>query len=218
MAEPLDRFPLFRASGPDELFQFGSTHLGASRIEIKNLANFEAHVNLVQLKGIGIGYAATTCDLAADHGESDCIKVQFAIRGRGRIRSLNRETDLDQRQTGITPSGMSTHSACQAGHARLTLRLDPKALQQKLEALLGGKPKGQLTFHSAIDMRSPHAQRLLQLVNFLTEQVNAVPPLSQEVGRELEQAAAVASLFAKQRTLTARLLCDHLEPSSPAGL
>jgi AraC-like DNA-binding protein len=214
MAEPLDRFPLFRTSDPDELFQFGSTHLGASRIEIKNLANFEARVNLVQLKGIGIGYAATTCDLAADHGESDCIKVQFAIRGRGRIRSLNRETDLDQRQTGITPSGISTHSACQAGHARLTLRLDPKALQQKLEALLGGKPKGQLTFDSAIDMRSPHAQRLLQLVNFLTEQVNAVPPLSQVVCRELEQAVQVAFLCASQHSFSARLERDDKAPAS----
>src|SRR5258708_20438050 len=107
MAEPLDRFPLFRTSDPDELFQFGSTHLGASRIEIKNLANFEARVNLVQLKGIGIGYAATTCDLAADHGESDCIKVQFAIMGHGRIRSLNPDTGLYPPQTGIPTSPLS---------------------------------------------------------------------------------------------------------------
>src|SRR3979490_2933087 len=99
MAEPLDHFPLFRTSDPDELFQFGSTHLGASRIELKNLDAFEARVNFVQLKGIGLGYAATTCDLAADHGENDCIKVQFAIRGRGRIRALNRETDINERQT-----------------------------------------------------------------------------------------------------------------------
>jgi AraC-like DNA-binding protein len=214
MVEPLDRFPLFRTSDPDELFQFGSTRLGASRIEIKNLANFEARVNLVQLKGIGLGYAATTCDLSADHNESDFIKVQFAIKGRGRIRALNRETDLNEWQTGITPPGVPTHSACQAGHARLTLRLEPKALQQKLEALLGGKPKGQLIFDSAIDMASPHAQRLLQLVIFLSEQVNAVPPLPEVVCRELEQAVQVAFLCASHHSFSALLERDGKAPAS----
>lgn len=214
MAEPLDRFPLFRTSDPDELFQLGSSRLGASRIEIKNLANFEARVNLVQLKGIGIGYAATTCDLWADHGESDFIKVQFAIRGLGRIRALNRETELNAKQTGVTSCGIPTLSSCQAGHARLTLRLDPKALQQKLEALLGGKPKGQLTFDAAIDMDSPHAQRLLQLVNFLSEQVNTVPSLSHVVSRELEQAVQVAFLCASHHSFSALLERDDKAPAA----
>jgi AraC-like DNA-binding protein len=214
MAEPLDRFPLFRTSDPDELFQFGSTQLGAFRIELKNLAKFEARVNLVQLKGMGLAYGATTCDLSADHHESDFIRVQFAIKGRGRIRALNRETDLNERQTGITPSGVPSYSACQAGHARLTLRLDPKALLLKLEALLGGRPKGPLTFDPAIDMASPHAQRLLQLVNFLTEQVNAVPALPQVVCGELEQAVQVAFLCASHHSFSALLERDDKAPAS----
>jgi AraC-like DNA-binding protein len=214
MAEPLNGFPLFRTSDPDELFQLGSTRLGATRVEVKDAANFEARVNLVQLKDIGIGYAATTSDLWAEHGESDCIKVQFAIRGRGRIRAMNRETDLNKWQTGITPSGVPTLSSCQAGHARLTLSLDPKALQQKLEVLLGGKPKGRLTFDSAIDMASPHAQRLLQLVNFLSEQVNAVPPLSQVVSHELEQAVQVAFLCASRHSFSALLERDDKAPAA----
>jgi AraC-like DNA-binding protein len=214
IVEPLDRFPLFRTSDPDELFQFGSTRLRASGIELKNFARFEAHVNLVQLKSLGLGYAATTCDLLADYGESDCIKVQFAIKGRGRIRVLHRDIDLDEWQTAITPSGVPMHSACQAGHGRLTLRLDPKALQRKLEALLGGKPKGQLTFDHAIDMRSPQARRLLHLVNFLGEQLNAVPPLPAVVCRELEQAVQVAFLCASHHSFSALLEREDKAPAS----
>jgi len=60
--EPLNRFPLFRTSDPEELFQVGSAPLGASRIDVKNLENFEARVNLVQLRGVGFTFGATTCD------------------------------------------------------------------------------------------------------------------------------------------------------------
>src|SRR5882762_1482819 len=122
--EPLNRFPLFRTSDPEELFQVGSAPLGASRIDVKNLENFEARVNLVQLRGVGFTFGATTCDLSTDHCESDVIKVQFAIKGRARVRVLHRETVVNERQIGIAPSGDPSHDACQAGHARLTLRLN----------------------------------------------------------------------------------------------
>ncbi len=214
LAEPLNRFPLFRTSDPDELFQFSSAQLGASRIELKNLENFEARVNLVQLKGIGLAFGATTCDLSADHNEMDFIKVQFALKGRARLRALHRETDVNERQIGITPSGVPLHDACRAGHARLTLRLDHKALLQKLEALLGGKPRGQLTFESALDVSSPHAQRLLRLVYFLGEQLNAVPAMPQVLCRELEQAVQVAFLCASHHSFSNLLERDGKAPAS----
>jgi len=212
--EPLNRFPLFRTSDPDELFQVGSAPLGASRIDVKNLENFEARVNLVQLRGVGFTFGATTCDLSTDHCESDVIKVQFAIKGRASVRVLHRETVVNERQIGIAPSGAPSHDACQAGHARLTLRLDHKALLQKLEALLGGKPRGQLTFESAIDRQSPPAQRLQQLVSLFAEQLNAVPPMPQVLCRELEQAVQVAFLCASHHSFSELLERDEKAPAS----
>jgi AraC-like DNA-binding protein len=214
MTEPLNRFPLFRTSDPEELYQFSSAQLGASRIELKNLTNFEARVNLVKLKGIGLAFGATSCELSADHGESDFIRVQFAMKGCAITRTSSRETDINQRQSGITPSGVASQMACQAGHRRMNLRLDQDALLRKLEALLGGRPKGKLTFNSAIDMSSPHALRLLQLVNFLSEQLNSDPPMPQVLCRELEQAVQVAFLCASRHSFSELLERGEKAPAT----
>jgi AraC-like DNA-binding protein len=214
LVEPLSRFPLFRTSDPEELFHISSSCLGASHVELKSLTAFEARVNLVKLKSIGLAYGVTSCDLAADHCESDFIRVQVALRGRARISAAARDVDLDEQHIGVTPTGVVSRSACQAGHARLTLRLDQAALLHKLEALLGAKSRGNLMVEPAIDAGSTRGQCLFGLIDFLARQLNAEPGLPDAVCRELEQAVQVAFLHASRHSFSHLLERDEKAPSA----
>jgi len=60
VADPLHRFPIFRTSNAEKLRQFGSTLFGAARINLKNIDNFEARVNLVRLYETGLAFGATS--------------------------------------------------------------------------------------------------------------------------------------------------------------
>lgn len=203
VADPLHRFPVFRTSNPEELWQFGSTLFGTARIDLKNTDNFEARVNLVQLQETGLAFGATTADLAIDHLAADFIRLQIAHKGRANTSVDGRTTDINDRQFAITPAGVRSQTVCEAGHERLTLRLNEPVLLQRLTALLGARPKGELAFDAAIQADQPHAQCLAGLVLFLSQQMNSTAyRLPAAVCRELEQAVQVAFLHASRHTFS----------------
>jgi AraC-like DNA-binding protein len=203
VADPLHRFPVFRTSDPEELRQFGSTLFGAARIELKNLGHFEARVNLVQLQETALAFGATSAELAIDNLAADFIRLKIAHKGRGTSSADGRTTDINDRQFAITPAGVRSRMVCEAGHERLTLRLYEQALLQRLTALLGAKPKGEMTFQAAIEAGQPYAQSLSQLILFLSQQLDsAAPRLPAAVWRELEQAVQIAFLYASRHTFS----------------
>jgi AraC-like DNA-binding protein len=103
----------------------------------------------------------------------------------------------------ITPAGCRTQTVCEAGHERLTLRLSEQALMQRMTALLGARPKGELTFEAAIAAGEPYAQSLSDLIRFLAQQLDsAVAPLPAAVCRELEQAVQIAFLYASRHSFS----------------
>jgi AraC-like DNA-binding protein len=202
-ADPLHRFPVFRTSNPEELRQLSSTLLGAVRIDLRNIDRFEARVNLVQLRTIGLAFGATSCDLAADNFGTDFIRLQIARKGRATASAAGKTTDINARQFAITPAEVDSRTVCEAGHERLTLRLNQQALLQKLPALLGVRPKGELTFEPAIDADQPYAQSLSQLIHFLSQQLDSTASiLPAAVCHELEQALQIGFLFASRHSFS----------------
>jgi len=213
LSDPLHLFPLFRTSDPEELFHVSASLLGASRIDLKSLANFEARVNLVQLRDIGLAFGATSSAFVADHGESDFIRVQIALRSRATTTVQARESEINERQIGITPAGVPSRCACEAGHERLTLRLNQPALSKKLEALLG-RQLGHPVFASAFDVSSPGAACLLQLTHLLAQQIDSTKTLPPALCRELEQAVQVAFLSAGGHSFSSLLDRDEKSPAA----
>ncbi len=211
-AEPLHRFPMFSTSNPEELRHLASTLLGATRIDLASTDNFLVRINLVQLPDIGLAFGATSCHLAADHSGADFIRLQIARKGRSTTSAAGLTTDINERQFAITPSGVSSRIVCEAGHERLTLRLNQEALLQKLTALVGFRPRGELTFESAIGADEPYAQGLSQLVRFLSQQLDATAArLPAAACRELEQAVQIAFLWASRHTFSHLLEAQEKE-------
>jgi AraC-like DNA-binding protein len=203
VADPLHRFPVFRTSDPEELWQLSSTLFGAARIDLKNTGSFEARVNLIKLQETGLAFGGTTADLAIDNVAADFIRLQIAHRGRATSSFEGRTTDINEHQFAVTPAGRRSQTVCEAGHERLTLRLSEQALMQRMTALLGARPNGELTFEPAIPASEPYAQSLADFIRFLAQQLDsAVSPLPVAVCRELEHAVQIAFLYASRHTFS----------------
>jgi AraC-like DNA-binding protein len=217
VADPLHRFPVFRTSSPEELRGLASNLFGASGIELKNIENFEARVNLVELQDIGLAFGGANCDLAIDRFATDFIRLQIARKGRAATSAGGTTTDIDQHHFAITPSGVASRTICEAGHERLILRLNRQPLMQKLTALLGARPKGELRFQAAIKADQPRAQSLSQLIHFLSLQLDSTTAkLPAAVCRELEQAVQVAFLCASHHAFSE--LLEREESMPPPGV
>ena len=213
-AEPLHRFPMFRTSDPEELRHYGSTLLGAARVDLANVARFSARVNFIKLPDIGLAFGATSCDLAADLVEADFIRLQIALNGRAVISAGGTVADVNARQHAITAAGVASRSACEAGHERLTLRLNPAALQQKLMTIMGVKPRGELIFEPAMAADQPYALSLCQLLQFLSQQLDATASaLPAAACRELEQAVQIAFLWASRHSFSHLLERQDKDPA-----
>lgn len=205
---------MFSTSNPEELRHLGSTLLGAARIDLASTDNFQVRINLVQLPDIGLAFGATSCDLTADHFGADFIRLQIARKGRSTTSAAGLTTDINERQFAITPSGVSSRIVCEAGHERLTLRLNQQALWQKLTMLLCAKPRGELAFESAIDADQPYAQSLFQLIQFLSQQLDSTAcRLPAAACHELEQAVQIGFLWASRHAFSHLLERQEKEPA-----
>jgi AraC-like DNA-binding protein len=196
---PLHRFPMFHTSDSEELRRLASKLLGSVRLDLTSTDHFRTLVNLIDLEEIGLAFAATSCGLTSHHLEADYIRLHIALKGRSTTSAAGETTDIDERQFGVTPAGVPSQAACKAEHQRLTLRLREEALLQKLSALLGARPKGELRHAPAIAADSPYARGLYRLIGFLAEQLDSdAAAFPAAAYRELEQAIQIAFLSASQ--------------------
>jgi AraC-like DNA-binding protein len=186
-------------SDSEQLRQLGLKWLGASRIDLRNIGNFEARLNALELETVGLAFGATTCDLTADQHPMDVVRLQIALKGRGLSCVGRRVTDIDDRQFAVTPAGVPWQMVCQGGHERLTMRLPQAALTQKLASIIGVQPKGDYRFEHTIPADDPRARSLLQLVKFFAQQLDDhAATMPRAVYRELEDAVQVAFLMASR--------------------
>jgi AraC-like DNA-binding protein len=203
MVDPLHRFPVFRTSDPEQLRHVGSTLFGVSGIDLKCSENFDARVNMIELPEIALAFGATSSEISIDHHAADFIRLLIAHRGRASTTVAGKAADVDERQFAIAPSGVPWGMVCEAGHERLTLRLDRQALMQRLTALLGVKPKGAMNFEMAVDAEKPYARSLSNLVHFLSQQLDSTAArLPDAVCRELEQAVQIAFLCVSRHSFS----------------
>ena len=213
-ADLLHRFPVFSTSDPEVLWHYGSTLLGATRIDLANVKNFQARVNFVSLADIGLVFGATSCDLSADLLEANIIRLQIGLKGRAVVLSGDKSTDVIPSRFVITSSGVPSRSISEAGHERLTLRLNPDRLMQKLTALVGFRPKGEMTFEPGVDANQPYARSLRQLLQFMSQQLDSTASrLPAAACRELEQAVQTAFLWASHHSFSHLLELQEKEPA-----
>ena len=178
-----------------------STVFGATRAEVATGQRFEARANFIQLKNIALAFGATSCAMALDYPEADFVRFQIGLRGRAVTIDARGRTEIDENHACITSSGHQTQINCDAGHERLTLRVNKVALEQKLISLSGRKPSGRLEFGSSANLNDPRVHGLWQLIQFFAELLDPscleLPP---SVLQDLENAIVIAFLYANRHT------------------
>ena len=116
----------------------------------------------------------------------------------------------------MTSANNATVMDCDAGHERLTLRVDNAALECKLASLMGGKPKGKFEFEAALNMEQPRAQTLLRMLLFFGRELNSAgSELPAIVLREMEQSIMVTLLSANRHSLSGLLERDSKDALAP---
>lgn len=203
LADPLQRFPVFKTSDPEEFRDALLTRFGATRAEPKSSAGFLAKGNLVQLQSIGFVYGACNSAASVNYPEADRFRLLTAVTGRGQATIGGKTVGLDAHQSCIVSPGQCTSLAIDAGHDWFNLRINPCAFERKLACLLGAPPSGKLEFAPAVNRDDPQVRNLWRLVQFFSEQLDAtteqLPALAL---RELEQAILVAFLCANRHTFS----------------
>ncbi|MGP8121899.1 MAG: AraC family transcriptional regulator [Xanthobacteraceae bacterium] len=209
--EPLQRFPIFQTSDSAQFRDAIVNRFGAVRAEVDANSLFRARGNLVQLKDIALIHGASTTSVSIEYPETNLYRFLIALAGYGEAIVDRKATTVSKCQSVLSSPGHRTRITGNGNHGWLTLRLNPGAVDRKLTAILGYKPRGKLRFESAADNSRPEVELLRQLIAFLARQLdsNAVvlPP---PVLESLEQAIIVALLGANRHTYS-----DILQQDAP---
>ena len=203
LSDPLQRFPVFSTTNPEEFRDTLLNRFGARRAEIVNHPNLRAKGNLVQLQDLALVYGACNFGAIVDYPEGDRFRLLTATTGKGEAIVGRNKVTIDGRQSCIISPGQSTGLAVEGSHDWLNIRVEPYALERKLASLLGARPSGRLEFEAAVDRNHPQVQNLWRLIRFFAEQFDVTAdPLPTPVLRELEEAILVAFLYANPHTFS----------------
>lgn len=202
----LHRYPLFRASSAEEFREALLTLYGASSVEVEDSGNFRAWVNNIEVGDIALSYAACNVRSTLDFPEMDYVRQQIGMRGKSTTTLAGVTVNVDRGRACTTSLGRPMRVDCEPGHERLTLRIKTAALEKKLAALLGTKPKTALEFEPSLDLSRQSAQQMNHLLRYFVglfdTEAGEPPPL---VLRELEQAIIVSFLAANEHPYSLKL-------------
>jgi AraC-like DNA-binding protein len=203
VVNPLQRFPVFQTSDPEEFRHALVTRFGATSAEIKSSKDLMARGSLVQLQSIGLIYGHGSATASCEFPESERFRLFSAFTGNGRSTIGKQTIALDADQCCIISPGQKATLASDDSHEWFNVRIDSGAFERKLCYLLGAQPSGKLVFETAVNRNTPRFQQFWRLMLFFAEQLNATSePLPPLVQRELEQAILVSFLSANRHTFS----------------
>jgi AraC-like DNA-binding protein len=211
----LHRYPLFRASSAEEFREALLTLYGASRVDVEKSPDFRAWANKIAVGDIALSYSACNAGIALHFPEVDYARQQIGMRGRSATILSSVRVSVNRGQACTTSLGRPMRVDCDPGHERLTLRIRTTALEKKLAALLGTRPKAALEFEPSLDLAKPEARQMIHLLRYfigLFDTESGEPPAV--VLRELEQAIIVSFLAANEHPYS-RKLTDRPPGAAP---
>jgi len=202
----LHRYPLFRASSAEEFREALLTLYGASRVDVEESAHFRAWGNNIAIGDIALNYAACNSTIALHFPEMDYVRQQIGMRGRSATTLSGVKVNVDRGHACTTSLGRPMRVDCDPGHERLTLRIKSDALEKKLAALLGMRPKAALEFEPSLNLAKPESRQMNHLLRYVIglfdTESSEPPPI---VLRELEQAIIVSFLAANEHPYSRKL-------------
>ncbi len=194
-AASLSRFPLVDTHDPEVMRSALLTHYGATNFNVHDRSDFFGQSYHAKLEAISLGLCAYGTQVSVEFPECSFVRLQIAIAGSAATIVGGRATETSAVQACVTPADRINKIDFGADFKQLFLRIEQSAIERKLAALLGARPRRPIEFSSALPDNQPHYDSFKNLIAFTAKQLvstSSNPPVL--MLRELEQALIVAFL------------------------
>ena len=155
---------------------------------------FSGKAQHAQLGSVGISYCHYGAHVEVKFPEADYSRLQIGLGGIAET-GLSRSTHvISDRESCVIPPHADVMARFGKGFSQLVLRIDQPALDQKLAALLGTRPRSEITFGATIDWSNEEASRLRRLVLFVADEIARGAEVPSLILSQFEQSLIVAFL------------------------
>jgi AraC-like DNA-binding protein len=146
---PLERFPLIRTSDVEETRKVLAKVFNIESFELLNdTAGFEAYLNHLQLRHVGIAYFYFNAHARMTLPSDDIVRLMFWIRGDGEFRIGSDRAVLDRQGALVCPA--YSNIVVQAGDPQtVSMRFSEPSLRRHLSAVLGVRLNAPVQFSMA---------------------------------------------------------------------
>ncbi len=130
LVNPLQRFPVFQTSDPEEFRHALLTRYGAISAEIKPSKSLTSRGSLIQLQNIGLIYGQGSATASADFPEADRFRFFSTLSGKGHTTIGKHDVTIDADQCCIVSPGQSVSIASAGAHEWFNLRIEAGAFER----------------------------------------------------------------------------------------
>jgi hypothetical protein len=179
-AASLRQFPVVETHDPAIMQEMLVTQYGASRFEVHDATDFSGRMYYAPLGAVSLGVCAYSTPVSLEFPESGFVRLQIAIAGSAAMVIGNRATEISVAQAAITPAHRANRIDFGAGFQQLFVRIEIGALERKLVALLGARPRRPIEFSWALPDGQPHFRSFKEMIAFAARQLaltSANPPV-----------------------------------------
>jgi AraC-like DNA-binding protein len=192
--EPLGAFPLFSANSAEELDAMLQSCNGARVTKAAPVREgFHTFGNHCFLTLGELWFSRANADVSVTYPENEMLRMRFWHDGTG-ARCQGRSTsEVSRHQASISTAGADVEFG--AGFGQICWRGTKERIEQKVMALTGRPCRGALDLDTTLDLTTPKAATLLQILQCLIRLLDGsagAPPRT--VLAEMEQAFIVCFL------------------------
>jgi hypothetical protein len=210
-AVSLSQFPIVDTHDAEVMREVMVTRYGAARFESSKSNHFLGRSAVAGLGSASMIMCAYGTQSLAEFSEADFVRLQIAFSGTARTTIAGQPFEVGADQSCVTPADRPCRIEFGAGYQQILIRIDQGAMERKVAALLGAKPRGRLEFvASALGKDHLQLDGLKNLIRFLAgELATSQVRLSHLLLREFEESLLVAFLTTVPNSLSELL---HRQP------
>jgi AraC-like DNA-binding protein len=161
----LNRFPVFRTADPEEMRAAMLETYGALDVEYPDtVEGFYGCGNLLRLGSVAFSYCSYGAPVRVRFPAADFVRQQFGLHGHSLALVGGKIVESRPDQSCVVSSGTDVTVDFGRSFEQLVVRVDERALEHKLTALIGAPPPGRLEFSVSEKAGIRHAQEFRELV------------------------------------------------------
>ena len=210
---PLDGFCIIDTENADEYRALVASKFDALRFDSSpHPQGFRVKTNHVQLATMGFGFCdhGTECEIG--FRESDIIRHWICLDGRSEVLISGNHRLLTPGKSCTADGGSPTTVRFGRNFSQFALRMSRSALREKLQALSGMPPAGDVRFDQG-ETDAKETLALRRAVSYLACELDSAQSVSSIAAHELEQMILVLFLRASRHNFSDVL---RAEPQSIA--